>query len=657
MLNSPKIMRVIGGTPHFLPHKRIPPLMSLPMKPIQHFFRRRILLVLNLFAVTGLSATTVIWVAPTGRDDADGTQERPFGTLERARDALRERVQRGLVDDIAIRLRGGTYELAETLEFTSDDLGDGRYMVTIGGHIGERAVVTGSRTLPAAWRPTGDNLWVLSLPEARGGAWVFRSLFRSGESLQRAREPDEGHYTVAEVSDERSRITLHERLPGAWSKLTGVELNTTAHWHFNRQPIREISETSVLARRGIGTDVSGARITEKSHSRVWLENALAFADTPGEWFLDSAMGELYYRASSGEDPNRAVFRAPVLRELIVVRGTTERTVRNFQIRDIELAETDWEMPAEGRLGVQAGAWAFDRSRTFSPGAALRFIYARDLRVVLCRFRDLGDGAVSFEIGTCASIVSACDFLRVGSNAIQVGRMPSYTGIGHPLHADFSDSRSQVDESGIIPSAQEMWDRSQRKNPEAPAQIVIADNTFIDCGFLDYGSVAVCVTYAHHVSIEHNLFRNLPYTAVSIGWRWAPGLSNAHSNIVSRNRIDGAMRQVGDGAGIYLVGEQPGTRVLENYITDSGRNYWSHGIYPDEFSDHMEIAGNYVVGVLDHSIFMHKNGPNQHVHANNGESGPTAVTGATARGTKWSKFSPERIPSDPSLYGPRRPLSP
>lgn len=598
-------------------------------------------------------ATTVIWVSPAGRDDGDGSQERPFATLVRAKTALREQVQKGLKDDVAIRLRGGVHRLSETLELTPVELGDGRFMVTIAGHTGEQAVIAGSRPLPAAWRSAGDNLWVLALPEARGGGWIFRSLYRSGESLPRAREPDEGYYTVAQVSDERRRLILNEKLPAAWGALAGVELNTAAHWHFNRQPLAEITETGVLARRSIGSDVSGARISGKSHSRVWLENALAFADTPDEWFLDTVAGELYYRAAPGEDPNRLVLTAPVLRELIVVRGTPDRLARNVQFRNLELTETDWELPAEGRLGVQAGAWAFDRGRTFSPGAALRFIHARDVRVQSCRFRDLGDGAVSFEVGTSRSLVNSCDFLRVGANAVQVGRIPAYTGIGHPLHADFADTRSLIDEKGVIPNAQEMWDRSTKFAPEAPAQITITDNTFIDCGHLDYGSVAVCVTYANHVTIEHNLFRNLPYTAINVGWRWAPGLSNCHSNLVRRNRIEGIMRQAGDGAGIYLVGEQPGTRVIENYISDSGRNYWAHGIYPDEFSDHMEIAGNYITDVLDHSIFMHKNGPNQRVHDNNGESGPTAITEPTARGTRWVKFSPERTPPDLSIYGPRR----
>jgi hypothetical protein len=399
--------------------------------------------------------------------------------------------------------------------------------------------------------------------------------------------------------------------------------------------------------------VSSSRITARSHSRVWLENALAFVDTSGEWFLDTEKGELHYQAAEGEDPNTQQFSAPVLRELMVVTGTAERVVRNLHIRGIEFAETDWEMPTEGRLGVQAGAWAFDRGRTYSPSAAIRFIYAWDTAIEHCRFRDLGDGAISFEIGTRGGLVSQCDFERVGSNVIQIGRMPEYTGQGHPMHRDFADTRSMIDESGVIPNAQQMWERSRRIAPESPAQFKIVDNRFVDCGHLDYGSVALCVGYASHVTIAHNFFRNLPYSAISIGWRWAPGLSNCHSNIAHRNHIEQVMQQAGDGAAIYLVGEQPGTRVTDNFIRDSGRNYWSHGIYPDEFSDHMVISGNYIMGVMDHAIFMHKNGPNQDVRDNNGESGRTAITGRTERGTQWSRFIPERAPLDLSVFGPRR----
>jgi len=628
----------------------VPRLSTLTMNSRRFSILR--LLLLTVWLSLGARAATVIWVAPHGSDEADGSQERPLATLKAAQIKLRTLVAQGLKDEATVRLRGGEYSMAETLELTPDDLGDGSFRITFQPHQGERVTLSGARRLPSGWTALGDNLWVLSLAEAKGGAWVFRSLFRAGASLPRAREPDSGHWTVAQVTDERRRLVLHERLPAAWSALGGVELNSIAHWHFNRQRVATIAPESITALRGIGTDVSSSRITEKSHSRVWLENAREFADSPGEWFLDSSEGNLYYRAASGEDPNLHEFRAPVLRELIVVRGSPERLARNVRFRDLEWAETDWEMPAEDRLGIQAGAWASDRSRTFSPGAALRFIYAHDTVVERCRFRDLGDGAIAYEIGAARGLVSDCDFVRVGSNSVQIGRMAEYTGEGHPLHRDFTSMRERVDQTGKLPGSLEMWTIRNAQAPEAPAQITVADRKFIDCGQIDFGSVAVCVTYAHHVTIEHNLFRRLPYSAVSVGWRWAPGLTHCHSNLIRRNRIEEIMLQAGDGGGIYLVGEQPGTRVLENFIHDSGRNYWAHGIYPDECSDHMEIAGNYITGVLDRSIFMNKNGPNQQLHDNNGEPGPTRVMGPIANGTRWVQFSPERTPPDLSLYGPR-----
>jgi hypothetical protein len=608
--------------------------------------------VLTVLAPLRSHATAVIWVAPGGTDSASGAQERPFATLPRAVQAVRELWQKGTERDVAIRLRAGTYRLKEPLEFTAAEAGNARFDLTIMAVPGERVVIAGSRELSGTWQRVQQNLWMLPVPEARDGRWVFRSLFRGGEAQPRAREPDEGHYTVAAVEDDRRRLKLHPRLPAAWRDLAGVEINSIAHWHFNRQPAAALTEDSVTGRRGIGTDVSGARITEKSHSRVWLENALVFADTPGEWFLDSAKGELYYVAAAGEDPNRVGFSAPLVSELIVVRGSPEKLVRNLRFQGLEFAETDWVMPAEGRLGVQAGAWALDRSLTFSPGAALRFIYAHGTTVQSCVFRDLGEGAVSFEIGTRGGLVSGCEFRRVGSNAIQVGRMPEYTGDRHPLHRDFASLGAWVEAQEKLPGSDAMWKHASTTVREAPAQIVIADNTLLDCGRVDFGSVAIAVTYAQHVTIEHNLIRGLPYSAISVGWRWAAGLTNCHSHLIRRNRIEHIMQQAGDGGGIYLVGEQPGTRVLENYIHDSGRNYWAHGIYPDENSDHMEIVGNYVTSVMDHAIFMNRNGANQILRDNNGESGATAITGE-AIGRRWVKFAPERTPPDLSFYGPRQ----
>jgi len=607
-----------------------------------------------LLPVGEARATTEIWVSGSGSDDAAGTQERPFETLERAMNAVHELARLGLQDAVSVFMRGGEYRLDRTLEINRDNIGDGHFAITIMANPGERVILSGSRKLRGEWQRVRDNLWVLSVPEARDRKWVFRSLFRDGESLPRAREPKVGFYTIASVEDSRRRLRLQQRLPHEWCNLTGVEVNSIAHWHFSRQPVAQITEDSVVGERPIGTDVSSSVITNQSHSRVWLENALVFADKAGDWFLDTGKGELYYVAAAGEDPNRGTFSAPIMRELLVVRGSTEGVVRNVHFRGLEFAETDWEMPADGRLGVQAGAWAFNLGRTYTPDAALRFIYSWNTSVQECTFCNLGDGAISFEIGTRDAMVSHCDFRHVGSNVIQVGRMPEFVGDQHPLQRDFASAGAWSDQQNHLPSDEEIWRHRNKTVPEAPAQIMIADNRVIDCGNLDYGSIGICVTYANHVTIEHNLIIGLPFTAISIGARWAPGLTNCHSNMIVHNRIERVMEQAGDGGGIYLVGEQPGTRVLDNFIRGVYGNYGGQGIYPDECSDHMEIAGNYITKIMDYPIFMHKNGPDQLLHDNNGELGTTAISGENTHGCRWVKFAPERMPPDVGAYGPRGP---
>ncbi len=55
------------------------------------------------------------YVAPNGNDDGPGTLAEPFGTMERARDAIAQKVAAGLTTNLTVSLRGGTYELEQPL--------------------------------------------------------------------------------------------------------------------------------------------------------------------------------------------------------------------------------------------------------------------------------------------------------------------------------------------------------------------------------------------------------------------------------------------------------------------------------------------------------------------------------------------------------------
>ena len=89
-------------------------------------------------ALAAVSRATVMVVAPDGRDDNDGSAVRPFATLERARAEIRAWVKKGLTEDVTVQLRGGAHRLAQTLELTPEDIGDGKFAVIFAAERGGR---------------------------------------------------------------------------------------------------------------------------------------------------------------------------------------------------------------------------------------------------------------------------------------------------------------------------------------------------------------------------------------------------------------------------------------------------------------------------------------------------------------------------------------
>ncbi|MFN3487197.1 MAG: PDZ domain-containing protein, partial [Planctomycetota bacterium] len=133
------------------------------------------------------------YVAPGGDDAGPGTFERPFATLQRARDAVRTR-RSG--KPVTVYVRGGTYLLERTLVFGPEDSGTPEAPIVLAAYPGERPVLSGGLRL-SGWRRgeiNGRAVWTAEAPETL-------QLFVDGRRRPRARLPKEGFYTIAEVLD------------------------------------------------------------------------------------------------------------------------------------------------------------------------------------------------------------------------------------------------------------------------------------------------------------------------------------------------------------------------------------------------------------------------------------------------------------------------
>jgi hypothetical protein len=184
--------------------------------------------------------------------------------------------------------------------------------------------------------------------------------------------------------------------------------------------------------------------------------------------------------------------------------------------------------------------------------------------------ELGQGCVSNRI-------SRCELTDLGGGGIKIG-----TG---GIARDFEDNA--------------------RENE-------INDCLISDGGKLFHSAVGVWVGQSPGNRIIHNEVRSFYYTGLSIGWTWGYGPALASNTIVAFNHVHHiGKKENGDGpilsdmGGIYTLGMQPGTRIVNNLWHDvAAVQYGGWGIYFDEGSSGIEAASNIVYRTTHGGFHQH-----------------------------------------------------
>jgi hypothetical protein len=204
-----------------------------------------------------------------------------------------------------------------------------------------------------------------------------------------------------------------------------------------------------------------------------------------------------------------------------------------------------------------------------PAVAVAATHAADCAWHACGFHRLGPSALGLGAGCQRNLVTECVFDDIGGNGVLVGWRGGGAllepGQQEGLAADWADPR------------------------DAPAGNVVGNNRLSRCGAICHGSVAVFDAFALATRIAHNEIHDLPYTGISIGFRWDETPSSQRRCVVEHNHIHDLMKVVADGGGIYTLGFQPGTEIRGNHIHDVHRSDYvvthapNNGIFFDQGS--------------------------------------------------------------------------
>jgi hypothetical protein len=511
------------------------------------------------------------FVAADGSDANPGTKDRPFASLARARDAVRELKRGGLNQNVTVLVRGGTYWLKEPLAFAPEDSGTEKFAITYAAAPGEKPVLSGGRLI-AGWKKGEGEVWTAQVPGAQEGKWYFHQLWVNDLRAVRARSPNRDDKTPcwqlkgAELNAER-KTHSYSFAPGqikAWGNLEDVEAVVYGNWEITRKRFQKVDAAAGLAEM-LGPHARPHEAIAAGPGRFfYLENAREFLDQPGEWYLDRKSGLLHYWPRPGEDLAKASVVAPLLTRLLEVKGTPEKPVRNLHFRGLEFAHADWTFPVGGYLGVQACHFAtgtgWDKASWGRMDGAVRWDYAEG-----CSLRDgviahLGGCGIELATRCAKSVVEGNRIFDVSGNAVMLG--------------------------------------GPKEEADVPKDCRVANNHIHACG-LDYaGAVGIWTGFAQRAVIAHNEVHDLPYTGISLGWQWNPQPTPAKENVIEGNHVHNVMNRLGDGGCIYTLGFQPGTAIRGNHLHDVNRSPFcqaapNNGMFIDEGSKGFHFENNLV----------------------------------------------------------------
>lgn len=487
-----------------------------------------------LLAASGVARSEPTWhVSPRGSDANAGSRDKPFLTLQRARDALR---QSKVAEPKRIVLGGGAYfDVAVTLE--AEDSG-----LTIEAAPGETPRLYGGIRL-SGWQQEGDY-YVASLPARSDGRnWEIRMLQVDGKMAPRARYPAKDTLTHLSTFE----VPWMSTTGGGWKrKPTVEELTTLKYKQGDIRPWLETQNAEVTVYHmwdesvvGVAAnDVKQGVLTFSSQTGhppgafkvdkfvVW--NIREGMKAPGQWYHDRTRNRVVYWPLPGQDMSRAEVIAPTTTTILRLRGTAEKPIRNVTLRGLTLSVTTVPLRAAG-----FAAAAYDGAISLEDSENCVIDNVTVTRVA-------GHG-ISSRKGCRTARVANCEVASCGGGGIYVGGTKAVITNNH-VHGVGLCYPSAI---GIFRSGQE------------------------------------CV-------ISHNEVHDCTYSAISSG---------GQGTIFEDNLIYDCMKELHDGAAIYVFGAKNCIirRNVARDIIDTG-GYGASAYYLDEQSEGCLVEGNLSLSV-------------------------------------------------------------
>lgn len=267
-----------------------------------------------------------IYVSPEGSDSNPGTYTRPFLTLPRAQIAVRAIVSGPQVEEVTVRIADGVYTLASPLLFTAADSGNNGHKV-IWAATGTNSLISGGISLTGWTLNSTTGIYNTSIPVGTRS----RNLYIEGSAAQYAR-----------TNLDRSDFTFHNTsmtwtnpandwlatLPG----IENAEIRAVNSFTDRYSPIKSASTGQLLMEQPAwannlwGWDTISTPFADKG---FYIQNTLSLLTDGNEYFLDSGLGQIYYKPLAGQNMATITAYLGILETLIAIGGTLDEPAHDI----------------------------------------------------------------------------------------------------------------------------------------------------------------------------------------------------------------------------------------------------------------------------------------------------------------------------------------